>query len=103
MDETKVKLLQRIISIALVVVTGLGAAVFLLSNREPVAVDFVLGSISLSAGAWIVLAFIVGGLCGLFACSGLLLRLGRARVSASRQARQYEKEVSKLRTAAYKD
>lgn len=97
------KHIHRILSGLIFVLVGIAAIVFLLRNNEPVAVDFVLFEFSAGISTWMILAFVIGGICGLLAGTGMLLRLGKAKVQAARQAKNYEKEVNKLRSAAYKE
>ena len=80
------KLLKRVLLLALVLGAGLWAFLFSLANSEPVALDLVFARLEPAAlSVWLVAAFVAGGLCGLFAGSVAIWRAQRA-LSRSRRA-----------------
>ena len=62
------RVLKRVLLLALVLGVGLWAFLFSLANGEPVALDVVFARLEPAAlSVWLIAAFVAGGLCGLFA------------------------------------
>jgi len=80
------RVLKRVLLLALVLGVGLWAFLFSLANGEPVALDVVFARLEPAAlSVWLIAAFVAGGLCGLFAGSVAIWRAQRA-LSRSRRA-----------------
>lgn len=90
------KLLTLVISIATLVL----GVLFALQNMEPVALDLLVYKFApRSLALWVLGAFALGGIGGLFASGLVILRLRGARSAANRQLDKARLELDRLRTA----
>jgi putative membrane protein len=96
-------LLKRIALIVVVVCALLIAIVFSLSNSEVVMVDWLIFELSAPVSLWVVSSFVVGGIVGMLACTGLYLRSKKDVYSAQRKLAKTEKELTQLRASLVKD
>lgn len=97
-------LLYKILT--LLVVLGMLAAgiLFSLQNKMLVPLDLLIYRFEPhSVSLWVLGALALGGLLGIFASSGALLRLRGSLVSSNRQLAKARAEVDRLRTAGLKD
>lgn len=90
------KLIKRLLTAIFLIVLIACAVVFALSNPTPVEVDFLAFQFSASAAAWIIGAFILGGLFGLLAGIGVLLQLKATQLKSARKIKRFEQEISKI-------
>ena len=97
------ELLKRIVLIVAVVCTLLTAIVFSLSNSDVVVVDWQIFELSAPVSLWVVGSFVVGGIIGMLACTGLYLRSKKNIYSAQRKLAKAEKELTQLRASLVKD
>jgi putative membrane protein len=96
-------LLKRIALIVVVVCALLIAIVFSLSNSEVVVVDWLVFKLSAPVSLWVVSSFVVGGIVGMLACTGLYLRSKKNVYSIQRKLTKAEKELAQLRASLVKD
>jgi putative membrane protein len=96
-------LLKRIALIVVVVASLLMAIVFSLSNSEVIMVDWLIFEASAPVSMWVVSSFVMGGLVGMLACSGLYLRSKKNVYSAEKKLAKVEKELTHLRVSLAKD
>lgn len=89
-----------LIFLLLVLVIGLAFAVL---NAEPVQLHYYFGSQYVPLSLTLVLALIIGAILGVFASSGLVLRLKRENARLQKTIKMTEKEVVNLRTMPVKD
>lgn len=97
------ELLKRIALIVAVVCSLLAAIVFSLTNSEVVTVDWLIFELSAPVSLWVVSSFVVGGIVGMLACTGLYLRSKKNVYSAQRKLAKVEKELTQLRASLVKD
>lgn len=97
------QLLKRIALIIVVVCSLLAAIVFSLTNSEVVKVDWLLLELSAPVSLWVVSSFVVGGIVGMLACTGLYLRSKKDVYSVQRKLAKAEKELTQLRASLTKD
>ena len=74
------KHVKRLIALLLLIAIVFVVVVFIMDNPEPISIQipgFSMGE--LSAGAWMILSFVAGGIAGLLAGSVIIFQL-RARV-----------------------
>lgn len=93
-------LLATLIGLIIVVV----GILFTVHNTEPVSIDLVFFQLpEATLSLWLILSFVVGGLCGVL-LSGLTIIALKARLrSAQRKVHNSRQEIDRLRTAALKD
>jgi putative membrane protein len=96
-------LLKRITLIVVVVGALLTAIVFSLSNSEVITVDWLIVELSAPVSLWVVSSFVMGGVIGMLACTGLYLRSKKNVYSAEKKFTKAEKELTQLRASLTKD
>jgi putative membrane protein len=96
-------LLKRIALIVVVVGALLTAIVFSLSNNKVVMVDWLIFELSAPVSIWVVSSFVMGGMVGMLACTGLYLRSKKNVYSAEKKFAKAEKELTQLRASLTKD
>ncbi len=89
------KLVKRLLTVVLLLAIVAGTVLFALSNPASVKVDFLAFQLTASAASWIIGAFVLGGLFGLLAGMGVLLRLKTTQVRTARKIKRFEQEISK--------
>lgn len=94
------KLVKRILTGLLLLVIAACTVLFALSNPSSVEVDFLAFSFSASLAGFLIGAFVLGGLLGLLAGLGVLLRLKTSQLRTGRKIKQFEQEISKLQAKA---
>lgn len=92
-------LFRRIVTVVVVLAAVALGVLFALRNSSVIPVDFLAFTASASTAAWLVGAFVVGGLLGLSLNVGLFLRMKRGERRAVKQLRQRDRELDKLRSA----
>ena len=98
------KLLRKLISIALVLAMAAVGVLFALQNEAPVPLDMLVYTFEpRSLALWVLSAFAIGGVLGMLLSSGILLRQRASLSKANRQLVRTRAEVDKLRTAGLKD
>mgnify|MGYP001069797046 CR=1 FL=1 len=98
------KLLRKILTIIIVLATLALGVLFALQNKMPVPLDLLVFTFEpRSLALWVLLAFALGGLCGMLISSAILMRQRATISSSNRQLAKARKEVDKLRTAGLSD
>jgi putative membrane protein len=98
--------MQPVLRFTLIIVVAcslLATIVFSLTNSEVVQVDWLLFELSAPVSLWVVSSFVVGGIVGMLACTGLYLRSKKDVYSAQRKLAKAEKELIQLRASLTKD
>jgi putative membrane protein len=98
--------MQPVLRFTLIIVVAcslLATIAFSLTNSEVVQVDWLLFELSAPVSLWVVSSFVVGGIVGMLACTGLYLRSKKDVYSAQRKLAKAEKELIQLRASLTKD
>lgn len=80
----------------------LGAS-FAVLNSAPVLLDYYFSSIELPLSVVLIAFMVLGVVLGVFACSGLVLRLKHENSTLKRKASLVNQEVKNLRTIPIRD
>lgn len=94
------KILKRLLTGIVLLALAACGVVFALSNPTPMAVDFLAVQLTTSTANWIIASFVLGGLSGLLAGLGLMLRLKATQLSSTRKIKQFEQELSKAQLSS---
>ena len=95
-----VNLLTFVIILAFI---GLGV-LFALQNKAPVPLDLLVYTFEpRSLALWVLLAFALGGVCGMLASSAVLIRLRTSLASARRRLEKTRLELEHQRAGAETD
>lgn len=78
-------------------------AAFAVLNSDSVSMDYYFGKLDLPLSIVLVVAMSGGAFLGVFACSGLMLRLKHENHGLKRKARMVNEEVKNLRTIPIRD
>ncbi|KZX60559.1 hypothetical protein A3709_00360 [Halioglobus sp. HI00S01] len=98
------KLLRKLISIALILAFAAVGVLFALQNEQLVPLDMLFYTFQPhSLALWVLSAFAIGGVLGLLLSSGMIMRQRASLASANRQLAKARAEVDKLRTAGLTD
>ena len=90
--------LKLLFELVLLLAVFLLALVFIYRNGETVTVDLLAFKVSsLHLGWWLILAFILGGLLGLFARLPALLGARLRHENQARKIKRQEEEIKRLR------
>jgi putative membrane protein len=98
--------MQPVLRFTLIIVVAcslLATIVFSLTNSEVVQVDWLLFELSAPVSLWVVSSFVVGGIVGMLACTGLYLRSKKDVYRAQKKLAKAEKELIQLRASLTKD
>jgi len=94
------QLLQKLVSLLLILGTLLIGMLFALQNTDTVALDLLLIQLpERSVALWVLLAFSVGAILGMAASSGIVLRLRKDLFTLRSQLQRKSTEVDKLRSS----
>lgn len=94
------KFMRKIITVLIVLATLAVGMLFALQNKTPVPLDLLVYTLEpRSVALWVLLAFAVGGLLGMLACSAIVLRQRASLGSARRRLDKSRAEVGRLRDA----
>lgn len=92
------KQLRTLVTILVVVATLASGVLFAVQNEVPVPLDLLIYTFSpRSLALWILLAFALGGVLGMFVSSVILVRTRAALGACKRQLNRAQDELSKLR------
>lgn len=95
--------LKRAVLIIVLLLVALATIDFMLENQQSVALQFLeLSSPELPLSLFIVIAFILGSVLGIFVGWLITTRLRLRLMVQSNELNRYRKEVDKLRTQAVK-
>lgn len=95
--------LKRALLILVLLLVALAALDFMLENRQAVTLQFLdLQAPALPLSIYIILAFILGGLLGVFLGWVITARLRLQILLQSNELNRHRKEIDKLRTQAIK-
>lgn len=97
------KILKRIIFVVVLVAIFALAVVIALKNTSPMEFNFLMFKVSTSAANVVIGSFVAGGLVGMLAGMGLVLRLQVTKRWAERKARKFEDEIHKIRSSPIKE
>jgi len=95
--------MKKIISYSVFFIIGLVAVAFAAKNNTSVELHYFIGSVSLPLSLLIVTSIGVGAMLGVFATSGIILKLKRDAMRLQKSVKVAEKEVSNLRALPIKD
>ena len=91
------KLLRKLLTLAIVLATVAVGVLFALQNKAPVPLDLLVYTFEpKSLALWILSALALGGLLGLFMSSAIVLRLRASLGSANRKLTKANAELVKL-------
>ena len=95
------KLLRKLITLAIVLATVAVGVLFALQNKAPVPLDLLVYTFEpKSLALWVLSALALGGLLGLFMSSAIVLRLRTSLGSANRKLAKAHVELAKRDTPA---
>jgi len=95
--------MKKIVSYVIFFLIGLVAVAFAAKNDTSVELHYYLGSVNAPLSLLLVISLGIGALLGVFACSGLILKLKRDTLRLQKSVRVAEKEVTNLRALPIKD
>ena len=95
--------MKRIVGLLFLLVVLILGLFFGLLNSDPVPLNYYLGTRELPLSLLLVLAVLVGAVCGALASLGIVLRMRRENSRLRKQIRLSEKEVANLRAIPLKD
>ena len=95
--------MKRIVSFITFFVLGLIAVAFAAKNDVSVELHYYLGSVAAPLSLLLVISLGIGALLGVFACSGVILKLKRETMRLQKSVKVAEKEVTNLRALPIKD
>jgi uncharacterized membrane protein YciS (DUF1049 family) len=93
--------MPRAVYILITVVAFLLGAVVAAVNDERLRVDVLFARIELTTGQWLVIAFVIGWLAGVFAAWRFVRRLTTERADLRRNLRLAEAELRNLRAVPH--
>ncbi len=96
-------ILKRIIFVVVLVAIFALAVVIALKNTDPLTFNFLMFKVSTSAANVVIGSFVAGGIVGLLAGMGLVLRLQVGKRWAERKAKKFEDEIHKIRSSPIKE
>jgi len=92
------KLLRKLLTVLMVLVTLMASVLFALQNKTPVPLDLLVYTFGpQSIALWILVAFALGGLLGMIASAGIVMRTHATLGSCRRQLDRTLTELSSLR------
>ncbi|SDU14750.1 lipopolysaccharide assembly protein LapA domain-containing protein [Halopseudomonas salegens] len=95
--------LKRALLIIVLLLVALAALDFMLENRQNVTLQFLeLQSPALPLSLFVIVAFVLGGLLGIFLGWMITARLRLQLMLQSNELNRHRKEIDKLRTQAIK-
>lgn len=95
------KQLRNLVTVLVVLGTLAVGVLFALQNEVAVPLDLLVYTFNpRSLALWILLAFALGGVLGMFVSSVILVRTRAALGACKRQLNRAQEEVSKLRTVS---
>jgi uncharacterized membrane protein YciS (DUF1049 family) len=95
------KPLRKLLTIIIVLATLIIGVLFALQNKAPVPLDLLVYTFEpQSLALWVLVAFALGGLLGMFISSVILVRTRASLGSHRRQLEKARVEISKLRSEA---
>lgn len=95
--------LKRALLIIVLLLVALATLDFMLENRQNVTLQFLeLQSPALPLSLYVILAFVLGGLLGVFLGWVITARLRLQLMLQSNELNRHRKEIDKLRTQAIK-
>ncbi len=98
------KLLYKLVALLLAAGMVAVGALFTLQNTQAVPLDLLVYQFPpQSISLWVLSSLAIGGLLGMLASSGVLLRLRASLSSANRKLDRARAEVDRLRTAGLKN
>ena len=93
------KLLRKLLTALIVLVTLVVGVLFALQNTTPVPLDLLVYTFGpQSIALWILVAFVLGGLLGMIASGAILVRMRASLGSCRRQLDRTLAELNKLRS-----
>ena len=95
--------MKRIVGLLFLLVVLILGLFFGLLNADPVPLNYYLGTRELPLSLLLVLAVLVGAVCGALASLGIVLRMRHENSRLRKQIRLSEKEVANLRAIPLKD
>jgi putative membrane protein len=96
--------IRKLLIILLVLATIAAGVLFALQNKAPVPLDLLVYAFPpRSVSLWVLCAFGLGGLLGMVASSGMMLRLRTSLRSANRQLKRARLELDKLQNPSPAD
>jgi uncharacterized integral membrane protein len=97
-------LIRKLLTLLVILTTIVIGVLFALQNTALVPLDLLIYTFEpKSLALWVLVAFAVGGLLGMAAASGMVLRLRASLRVANRKLIKAGAEVDKLRTVGLKD
>ena len=92
------KLLRKLLTVIVILAMVAVGVLFALQNKAPVALDLLVYTFEpQSLALWILTAFAAGGVLGMLASSGILLRMRASLGSSRRQLDRTSAQLNKLR------
>ncbi len=92
------KLLRKLLIIAVVLTMLAVGVLFALQNKAPVALDLLVYTFEpKSLALWVLGAFALGGVTGMVVSSAIMLRMRAALGASKRQLSRSQTELNKLR------
>ena len=95
--------MKKIVSYVIFFLVGLIAVAFAAKNDASVELHYFLGSVSAPLSLLLVLSLGIGAMLGIFACSGVILKLKRDAMRLQKSVKVAEKEVNNLRALPIKE
>jgi len=92
------RFLRKLLTVVVILAALAVGMLFALQNKMAVPLDVLVYTFEpRSLALWILCAFALGGILGMFACSAIMLRQRASLGSASRQLARSRAEVGRLR------
>jgi len=95
--------MKKIVSFVVFFLVGIIAVAFAAKNDGSVELHYYLGSVNAPLSLLMVISLGLGALLGVFACSGIILKLKRETMRLQKSVRVAEKEVTNLRALPIKE